>query len=59
MPAKMASWGLLKKRYLKVPKLLEKPFITKKFTQCKTSGTLKTDIFQIPDYKKIGKLFPK
>ena len=29
----------------------------KKFTQCKTSHTLKIDVFEIPDNKNIGKLF--
>ena len=36
-----------------------KAFITKKFNQCKTSRTLKIDVFELPDNKKIGKLFPK
>ena len=31
----------------------------KKFTQCKTSHTLKIDVFEIPDNKNIGKLFSK
>ena len=30
-----------------------------KFTQCKTSHTLKIDVFEIPDNKNIGKLFSK
>ena len=30
-------------------KILEKVFITKKLTQCKTSRTLKTDGLEIPD----------
>ena len=38
-------------------KILGKVFITKKFTQCKTSCTLKIDVFEIPDNKNIGKLF--
>ena len=39
-------------------KILEKVFITNKFTQCiKTSRTLKIDPFEIPDNKYIGKLF--
>ena len=40
-------------------KILEKVFITKKFTQCKTSRTLKMDVFQIPYNKNIGKLLSK
>ena len=44
----------------KVPrKVLEKVFITKKCTRCKTSHTLKTDIFELSDNKDIGKLFGK
>ena len=38
-------------------KILEKVYITKKFTQCKTSRTLKADVFEISDNKNIGKLF--
>ena len=38
-------------------KLLEKVFINKKFTQCKTSGTLKIDVVEIPDNKNIGLVF--
>ena len=40
-------------------KILEKVSITKKFTQCKTSRTLKTDVFEIPDNKRNGKLLLK
>ena len=40
-------------------KILEKVFITKKFTHCKTLCTLKIDGFEIPDNKNIGKLFLK
>ena len=36
-------------------KILEKVFINKKFTQCKTSRTLEVDAFKIPDNKNIGK----
>ena len=36
-----------------------KAFIPKKFNQCKTSCALKINVFELPDYKKIGKLFPK
>ena len=36
-----------------------KVFVTQKFTQCKTSRTLKINVFKIPDNKKIGKLFSK
>ena len=36
-------------------KILEKVFITKKLTQCKTSRTLKTDGLEIPDNKNISK----
>ena len=44
----------------KVPrKILEKVFITKNCTQCKTSHTLKTGVFVLSDNKKIGKLFSK
>ena len=56
-------WYKIFKYYLpqhKVPReMLEKVLITKKFTQCKTSCILKTDVFEIPDNKHIGKLFPK
>ena len=38
---------------------MEKVFITKKFTHCKTLRTLKIDGFEIPDNKNIGKLFLK
>ena len=34
-------------------------FIPKKFTQRKTSSTVKIDLFEIPDDKHIGKLFSK
>ena len=40
-------------------KILEKVYITKKFTQCKISRTLKPDVFEISDNKNIGKLFSK
>ena len=40
-------------------KILEKVFITNKFTQCKTSHTLKMDVFQIPYNKNIGELLSK
>ena len=40
-------------------KILEKVFITKKFTHYKTSRTLKIDVFEIPDNKNIEKLFSK
>ena len=40
-----------------IRKILEKVFITKKYTQRKTSNTLKTDKFELPDNTKIGKLF--
>ena len=40
-------------------KILEKIFITKKFTQCKTSCTLKIDVIKIPQNKNIVKLFSK
>ena len=40
-------------------KILEKVFITKKFTQCKTLRTIKIDVFEIPDNKNIEKLFIK
>ena len=40
-------------------KILEKVFITKKFTQCKTSRTLKIDVFEMSDNKNFEKLFSK
>ena len=40
-------------------KILEKVFVNKKFTQCKTSCTLQMDVFEIPDNINIGKLFSK
>ena len=40
-------------------KILEKVYITKRFTQCKRSRTLKPDVFEISDNKNIGKLFSK
>ena len=40
-------------------KMLEKVFITKKFTRCKTSHTLKTDVRKFQNNKNIGKLFSK
>ena len=33
--------------------------MTKKCTQCKSSHTLKTDVFELPENKNIGKLFSK
>ena len=30
-----------------------------KFTQCKTSHTLKIDVFKLPDNENIGKVFSK
>ena len=40
--------------------LLGKVFVTKKFTQCKTSRTLKINVFEIPDkIKTLKKLFSK
>ena len=38
-------------------KILEKIFINKKFTQWKTSRTLKIDVFEIPDNRNIEKCF--
>ena len=38
---------------------IEKVFITEKFNQCKTSRTLNINVFELPDIKKIGKLFSK
>ena len=38
---------------------MEKVFIYWKFTECKTSRTLKMDVFEIPDIKDIGKLFSR
>ena len=44
----------------KVPwKILDKVFITKKFTQRKTSRTLNIDRLEIPANKNIEKLFSK
>ena len=41
---------------MKVPrKIFKKVFIIKKFTQCKTSRSLKLDVFEIPHNKNIGK----
>ena len=40
-------------------KILVKVFVTNKFTQCKTSRTLKVDVFEITDNKNIGKLSSK
>ena len=40
-------------------KILEKVFITKKYVQSKNPHTLKTDVFELPDNKNIGKLFSK
>ena len=40
-------------------KILQKVFITKKFTRFKTSHILKIDEFEIPGNKSIGKLFAK
>ena len=40
-------------------KILEKISITNEFTQCKTSRTLKIDVFEIPYNKNIGKLLSK
>ena len=36
---------------------MEKVFVAKKFTQFKTSRTLKIDLFEIPDNRNIEKLF--
>ena len=40
-------------------KILEKTFVTKKCTQCKTSHHLKLDAFEVLDNKNIRKLFSK
>ena len=40
-------------------KLLEKVFITKKCTQCKTSHTSEIVVFELPDNKNIRKFFSK
>ena len=59
------KWGIknIFKYYLPQQKMLRKiwksVFITKKFTQCKISSTLKIDAFETPDNKTIGKLFSK
>ena len=39
--------------------MLDKIFIAKKCTQCKTSRILKIDVFEIPDNKNIEKLRSK
>ena len=39
--------------------ILEKVFIYKNFTQCKTLRVLKIDVFEISDNKNIGKIFSK
>ena len=38
-------------RKIVLQKILEKVFVNKKFTQCKTPRTLKPDVFEIPDNK--------
>ena len=38
---------------------MEKAFVNKKFTQCKTLRTFQTDALEIPDNRNIGKLFSK
>ena len=40
-------------------KILEKTFVTKKCTQCKTSHHLKLDAFEVLDNRNIRKLFSK
>ena len=40
-------------------KILEKVYVTKKFTQCKTSRSIKADAFEIADNKNVEKLFSK
>ena len=40
-----------------IRKILERALITKKLTQCKTSHTLKIDVFELLDKKNMGKLF--
>ena len=40
-------------------RILEKVFVTKKCTQCKTLNTFKTDVFEIPNNRNIGKFFSK
>ena len=40
-------------------KILEKVFIDKRPTQCKTSRTLKIDVLKIPGNRNIRKLFSK
>ena len=54
----------IKKEILPAPtegttEISEKVFVTKKFTQCKTSLTFKIDVFEIPHNKNIWKLFSK
>ena len=46
------KYYLLQQKVLR--KIMQKVFITKKFTQCKTLHTLKIDVFEIPD--KIKKM---
>ena len=40
-------------------KILEKVFVINKFSQCKTSRTLKINVFKTTDKKNFGKLFSK
>ena len=40
-------------------KILDKVFLINKFTQCKTSRTLKIDLFEIPDNETSRRLFSK
>ena len=47
------------KYYLPQQKVLRQILEKVKFTHCKTSRTLKIDVFGIPHYKSIGKFFSK
>ena len=48
------KYYLLQQKVLR--KIMQKVFITKKFTQCKTLHTLKIDVFEIPDKIKKWKI---
>ena len=53
----MSKYYLPQQKVLR--KILEKVFINQKFTQCKTSHSLKRDVFEIQDNKNIRELFSK
>ena len=53
----MSKYYLPQQKVLR--KILEKVFNNQKFTRCKTSHTLKRDVFEIQDNKNIRELFSK